>query len=162
MKILVVYYSRDGHTRSIAKEMSAAISADLYEITEPQSRAGVMGYLSAAKDAALKKATAIDETAIDSASYDYVLVGTPIWAFTMPSAVRTWLTKYGKALKNPIFFATMGGNGDQRTFAQMEELCSTKPLLTATFIDKEIDKGAYGQKLDTFIGKVKEQLGPAT
>lgn len=163
MKVLVVYYSRDGHTRTVAKEIVAAIeSADLYEIKELQSRAGIVGGLLACKDAILKKITAIEASTIDPSNYDYVIIGTPVWAFTMPSAVRSWITQHGKTLKNTMFFVTMGGSGDQRTFSHMTELCINKPLLTASFIDKEIDKGAYKQKLDSFVAEIKQKLGSIT
>lgn len=161
MKTLIVYYSRDGHTRTVAQEISAVFGADLYEIKEPLSRAGVIGWLLACRDAMLKKNTAIEVSTIDPATYDCVIIGTPVWAHTMPSAVRSWLTTYGKTLKNSMFFATMGGTGDKRTLAHMEELCGSKPLLTATFIDRKISKGEHKQVLNDFIAQIKAKLNIA-
>jgi len=157
MKTLVVYYSRDGHTKIVVEEISKAVGADIYEIKETQSRAGIMGWILACKDAMLKKATAIEPSTIEPVNYDCVIVGSPVWALTIPSAVRSWFTQYGKSLKKTIFFVTMGGNGDKRAFSHMEALCAGKPLLTATFIDKEIAKGEHKAKLDVFIAQIKEK-----
>jgi len=152
MKTLIVYYSRTGHTRTIARELADALQADLEEIRETKSREGMAGYISAGKDATLKKATPIEPTSIDPNTYDLVIIGTPVWAFTMASGIRTWLTEHGKNLKKVAFFATMGGRGDERTFARMQEL-SQAPIATATFIDKKIAKGEYKEELDEFVKK---------
>lgn len=153
MPTLIVYYSRTGHTMTIARELADALQADLEEIRETKSRKGMAGYLSAGKDATLKKATPIEPTSIDHGTYDLVIIGTPVWAFTMASGIRTWLTEHGKDLKKVAFFATMGGRGDQRTFAHMQELCGQAPIATATFIDKNIAKGEYKDQLDEFVKK---------
>jgi flavodoxin len=153
MSTLIVYYSRTGHTRTIARELADALSADLEGIRETKSRTGMMGYLSAGKDATLKKAMPIEPTSINPSTYDLVIIGTPVWAFTMASGIRTWLTEHGKDLKKVAFFATMGGRGDERTFAHMQELCGQAPIATATFIDKKIAKGEYKEDLDTFVKK---------
>lgn len=157
MKTLVVYYSRDGHTKMVAEEISKTVGADIYEIKELQSRDGIMGWLLACKDAMLKKATAIEVSTIEPANYDCVIIGSPVWALTIPSAVRSWLSQYGKGLKKTIFFVTMGGNGDKRAFSHMEVLCVNKPLLTTTFIDKEIARGEHKAKLDAFVTQIKEK-----
>ena len=151
MKTLVVYYSRDGHTRTMAQEMAKALSADLEEIQEMKSREGMLGYLSACKDAALNVVTEIKSSAVNITDYDLVIIGTPIWAFTMCSGVRAWLTQYAEKLQKIAFFATMGGSGDKRAFTQMETLCRKTPVATATFIDKAVAKNQYKNKLDDFL-----------
>ena len=154
MQTLIVYYTRTGYTKTIALELADVLSAELEEIKETKSRAGMVGYLSAGKDATLQKATPIEFSDIDPITYDLVIIGTPVWAFTMASGVRTWLTKHGKDLKKVAFFATMGGNGDQRTFTHMQKLCGQAPIATATFIDKKIAKGEYKEQLDAFVKKI--------
>ena len=151
MKTLIVYYSRSGHTKTIADELVKRLSADSEEIHETKSRTGIIGYLRAGKDATFKKATPIESCAIDPSGYDLVIIGTPVWAFTMAGGVRTWLTEHGKKLKQVAFFATMGGSGDKRTFVHMEDLCGQAPIATTTFIDKKIDKGEYQEQLDAFV-----------
>lgn len=157
MKTLVVYYSRDGHTKIVAKEMAAALAADIEEIRELKSRKGIFGWLLAGHDASRKKPTEIATFNTDPNGYDLVIIGTPVWAFTMTPAIRTWLTKYGKNLKNVAFFATMGGSGDKRTFTKMEELCGRLPIITGSFIDKKVVHGEHKAKLDEFLQKLQEK-----
>jgi hypothetical protein len=43
-KILVVYYSRSGTTRRVAKALSATLNGTAEEISEPRGRVGFFGY----------------------------------------------------------------------------------------------------------------------
>jgi hypothetical protein len=44
MKTLVVYFSRSGHTRQVAREIASRCGADLEAIREERGRAGLLGY----------------------------------------------------------------------------------------------------------------------
>jgi flavodoxin len=155
MKTLIVYQSRDGHTRKIAEQLATTLNADLEEIKEIKSRKGVIGWLSAGRDGTLQKATPIEPTRYNPADYDLVIIGTPIWAFTVTGGVRSWLKQNGSVLTKVVFFATMGGSGDKRAFTHMQELCLVEPKLTATFIDKKIDKNEHQEELQKFIAAIQ-------
>lgn len=47
MQTLVVYYSRTGNTRQIAREISDSLECDMEEIIATKKRSGMMGYLNA-------------------------------------------------------------------------------------------------------------------
>ena len=150
MKSLVVYYSRTGITKTVAEAVKQALSSDIEDIHDSKTRTGVLGWMGAGRDATLKRATPIATTSVSPGDYDLVIVGTPVWAFTMSSPVRTWLSEHGRRLKRAAFFCTMGGTGDNRTFRHMEEL-SLKPVATMTLIDKDVRKGAFAEKVKLFL-----------
>jgi flavodoxin len=158
MKTLIIYYSRDGHTKAIAEAAAKILHADIEEIKEIKSRKGIIAWLLAGRDACMKKPTEISSSYIDPAKYDLIIISTPIWAFTMTPAIRAWLNKHGRSLKKVAFIATMGGNGDKRAFKHMEELCGKPPVATATFIDKKIAKDEYKNELDAFLKQLHEKL----
>jgi len=158
MKILVVYYSLYGHTKTIAEEISSNLAADIEEIRELTSRKGVKGWLLTAIDSIFRRSVPIGSSMLNPSNYDLVIIGTPVWAFTMSCGVRSWLKKYGKNLKQVAFFATMGKNGDKSTFTAMENLCSKKPLLTTAFIDKTITTKWYQTQLDKFLREIREKI----
>lgn len=163
MKTLIVYYSRTGNTRSAARALSQALAryggpsmpeehsgSDIDEISDTVNRDGVMGYLSAGRDATFKRTTEIEYAAdYNVGDYDLVLIGTPVWAFTMAPAIRTWLSIHGPEVKKAAFFCTMGGSGDKRTFEHMQELLGQAPLATLSLIDKDIRRGSLGA-IDNF------------
>jgi len=45
MKILVVFYSRTGATRTVAQKIADLVKGDLEEIKDTRNRAGILGFL---------------------------------------------------------------------------------------------------------------------
>jgi flavodoxin len=156
MKTLVVFYSRDGHTRKIAHEIAIALHADIEELHEKTSRKGILGWLRAGCDGWRKKEATLLPLHFTPSKYDLVIIGTPIWGFTMVPAIRSWVTQVGSQAKQVAFFATMGGSGDKKAFQEMQQLCGKTPTHTITFIDKQIDKNNHSPLLKFFIEKLKK------
>jgi len=150
MRTLIVYYSRTGVTKAVAEALGRGLIADVEEIVDRKRRAGVLGYLAAGKDAVLGRLTEISEAHHDPAGYDLVVIGTPVWAFTMAPAVRTYLTKHGWAIERAAFFCTMGGSGDKRTFQQMGEVLGKQPAATLALVEREVRGGAFEGKVKDF------------
>jgi menaquinone-dependent protoporphyrinogen IX oxidase len=79
-KILVVYYSRTGTTRSLAAGLAKALGADLEEICDCSNREGLDGYLRSLVDAFHKRQVEIVPAGLDVSAYDLVVIGSPVWA----------------------------------------------------------------------------------
>jgi flavodoxin len=126
-RALVAYYSRTGTTRKVAEAIAGMLQCDVEEVVDTKDRAGVGGFLQSGKDAMLKKLTVIREPAKSPRDYDLVIIGTPVWAWTMATPVRTYISRYADQFKAVAFFLTTGGTGIQRTLQHMEELCGKKP-----------------------------------
>jgi len=161
MKALVIYYSWTGNTRKIAEGIAKALSAraevEVEELKERVARKmGFFGFLAAGRDASLKRKTAIMPVKAQLASYDVVIVGTPVWAWGVSSPVRTFLNENGKEAKKVAFFLTTGGQGIEKTFRKMEALCGKAPLATVGVTEKELKNGtgAVGAKVKAFAEKV--------
>lgn len=160
-RILVVYYSRTGNTRQLAEAIRAGLGADGEEIIDTKSRRGPMGSVLAGKDAMLKRPTSIEEPQKDPAAYDLVVVGTPVWAGTMCSAVRTYLARQKDRLPKVAFFLTTMRSGTERTFAGMAELTGTTPVATLGVLAKDMKAGRHADAVESFVkrleGEVQEQ-----
>jgi len=154
-KCLVVYYSRTGNTRKIGEAIASALSCDIEEVIDKKDRAGVTGFFVGAKDAQLKRSTEIEEPKKNPADYDVVIVGTPVWAWTMCPAIRAWSTRQRDRLPQVAFFLTTGGTGIERTFRHMAELCGKEPLATLALKEKVVKKGGWEEALKMFVGKLR-------
>lgn len=150
MKVLVVFYSRTGTTRKVAESISRILGCDVEEIFDTKNRSGIWGYLMAGRDAMLGRLTVIREIKKDPALYDIVIIGTPVWAYTMSMPIRTYLSQNKDKLRKVAFFCTQGGSGSKGAFRQMEELCGKKPAKTRALKTREVVKGEHLQKVREF------------
>lgn len=154
MRSLVVYYSRTGNTRLVAEKIAQDLDADIEEIIDKKDRGGIIGFIKGGLDAGRKKDTEIEEPENDPADYDLVVVGTPVWAATVCPAIRTWLQRYGKTLKDVGFFLTTGGSGVEKTFNQMAQVGKTTPHETVAITVSEINKDAWKSPTDEFVDEL--------
>lgn len=134
-KKLVAYFSASGVTASLAKNLAAAISADLFEIepevkytkadldwTNKNSRSSVEMNDKSSRPAVAKKLNNMGE-------YDEVFVGFPIWWYIAPTIVNTFLEGYDLAGKTIVPFATSGGSGMGETNAYLANSCKGAKLV---------------------------------
>ncbi|MFC1742108.1 flavodoxin family protein [Nanoarchaeota archaeon] len=155
MKALVVYYSRTGTTRKAGKAIASELKCDVYEITSPVKRGGPIGYMKCGREGMRKMLTKIDAVKNDPAEYDIIVIGTPVWAWNMSSPVRTYLRDNKDKFKKVAFFCTMGGQGDDKTFASMKEECGKEPVATLALITKEVMRGNPEEKIKGFVGRLR-------
>ena len=154
MKILVVYYSLSGKTKTVAHELAKSLSADIEKIQDKKSRKGFWRHILAGFEAYKKRSTTITSSKFNPADYDLVIIGTPVWAADMACAVRAWLEEHKDALKYVAFFVTMGSGGATKTFKAMQHLIHKKPVATMALTDKNITRNNYLQQLDDFLIKL--------
>lgn len=153
-KTLIVYHSRTGHTRRIARHLADRLGADLDEIRIVQPMHGVLGYAACAIEAMAGLAPALRPMRHRPADYDLIIVGTPVWFWNLSSPVRSWLENFGSRGKRFAFFCTMGGSGASRVFAAMKELTGREPLATLALTASEVDAAARA-KFDAFVREVR-------
>lgn len=125
-KKLVAYFSASGTTAAVAKTLAEAADADLYEI-KPQ-----VPYTRADLDWTNKKSRssvemndkssrpALADRNAPVADCDVVFLGFPIWWYTAPTIVKTFLESYDFTGKTIILFATSGGSGLGRSASDLK------------------------------------------
>jgi hypothetical protein len=141
MRTLVVYYSRTGTTERIAKMLAAEFDADMERIRCPGCNAGGRGLLNTLLVALGLRAPPIVYAACDPSTYDLVLVGTPVWAWSVAAPVRAWLHREASRLPEYAVFATAGGSPFRRTFAAIETLAGKPPRATLGLTAETICSG---------------------
>ncbi len=116
MKTLVAYFSASGVTKGVAQKLAEVAGADLHEITpekrytdadldwhNKQSRSSV-------EMADKNSRPAITDKLENMADYDVIYVGFPIWWYTAPTIINTFMESYDFKGKTVIPFATSGGS----------------------------------------------------
>ncbi len=116
MKTLVAYFSASGVTRQVATQLAEVANADLYEIVPEQlyTDADLNWRDSLSRSSVeMKDKTsrpAIKKTDLKIDDYATIYVGFPIWWYTCPTIINTFMEAYDFSGKTVIPFATSGGS----------------------------------------------------
>ena len=157
MKALIVFYSRTGTTRKVAESISKALSCDLEEVFDTKNRAGPLSFITAGRDAAQKRLTVIRDPKMDPRVYDIIVIGTPVWAGTVSSPIRTYITQKREYFKRVAFFCTVGGTGTDKTLETMKDLCGKDPVASLWITTKQTKSEQYLKKTDEFVDKIRSE-----
>ena len=116
-KTLVAYFSATGTTKAAAQKLADEFNADLYEIApevpytdadldwrDKNSRSTIE-----MKDKSSRPA--IKDKCDNIADYDTVWIGFPVWWYTAPTIVNTFIEAHNLDGKVLNVFATSGGSG---------------------------------------------------
>lgn len=155
MKVLVIYYSRTGNTRKACEVVAKELSCDVEEIVDTTNWSGPIGWIKAGKQASSKALTKLEPLKKDPSQYDIVIIGTPVWAGTMSTPVRTYLVENKDKLKKVAFLITMGGRGDESTLRDMEEASGKKPAATLVLRTADVKSGAFADAIKKFTGDMR-------
>lgn len=117
MKPLVAYFSATGTTAKAAKVLAAAMDAALYEIKPavPYTSADLnwrdKHSRSSVEMQDQHSRPALSDTDAPVAEHDVIFLGFPVWWYTVPTILNTFLEAYDFTGKTIVLFATSGGSG---------------------------------------------------
>lgn len=154
MRGLIVVYSRTGITKKLAEAINQSTGWEIAEIFDTTDRSGALGYLKSGRDAMAKKPAKIKPLNQNLAEYDLVIVGTPIWAWTVSTPVRTFLEQYRQDCRRLAFFCTMGGSGDQGAFTEMAAVSQILPEATLALTTKQVVNQDFSGPLKEFLTRL--------
>lgn len=115
-KTLVAYFSATGTTEAIAKTLAGVTGGTLYEIKpEVKYTAEDLDWTVKTSRSTLEMQDKTSRPAIvkdlaDASKYETIYIGFPVWWYTAPTIINTFLEAYDFSGKTVIFFATSGGS----------------------------------------------------
>lgn len=115
-KTLVAYFSATGTTEAIAKTLAGVTGGTLYEIKpEVKYTAEDLDWTVKTSRSTLEMQDKTSRPAIvkdlaDASKYETIYLGFPVWWYTAPTIINTFLEAYDFSGKTVIFFATSGGS----------------------------------------------------
>lgn len=144
MKVLVVYYSRTGHTRRVAHAIAHYGGDWDYEpLVETVDRSGVRGWVRTLVDATLVRPSDLLPTRRDPADYELVVVGAPVWAGHVATPVRSWLLAHRRRLPPLALFCTLHRGEGEPAIAEMARLAERRPVAHSVITTPLIRTGLY-------------------
>lgn len=127
-KILVAYFSATGTTASAAENLAKAAKADIAEIKP------AVPYIAADlnwQDKSSRSSVEMNDKgsrpeivplSADISSYDTIFLCFPIWWYTAPTIVKTFLESADFSGKKIVLFATSGSSNLGKTAADLKEV----------------------------------------
>lgn len=128
-KTLVAYFSASGTTAKLARTLAEAIGADLHEIRpqQPYTKADLDWNDTKSRSTVEMRdkhsRPAIANQVEDMDQYQRVFVGFPIWWYTAPTIINSFLEGYRLEGKQVIPFATSGGSGMGQVNGSLKGSC---------------------------------------
>ena len=126
-KKLVAYFSASGVTKKAAELLAAATKADLNWMDKKSRSTLEMNDLASRP--------AIAEKLSDMDAYDVIFLGFPIWWYTAPSIIKTFLESYNFAGKKIVLFATSGSSGLGETDRELQKLCPDAKIISGKMLN---------------------------
>lgn len=125
-KVLVAYFSASGVTEGVAKQIAEVTGGDLYKITpeKPYTDADLDWRDSTSRSSVemkdLSSRPAIVGKVDNIAQYDTVYVGFPIWWYTAPTIINTFIEANDFTGKTIVPFATSGGSNIKKACEDLQ------------------------------------------
>ena len=152
---LVVFFSYTGNTLKIADMIKEKLECDVLRINpvKPYSD-DYQSVVDEEEDSNnFNKIIEIEDTNIDLSKYDEIIVGTPVWWYSVTPAVRTFLRKNDLSNKVIVPYATNAG-WLGNTFKEIKKLCPNSIIKN----EMDIVFESYSDKLVTSIDDINNWI----
>lgn len=131
-RILIVYFSHTGNTKTVARHIHALVGGDMLELQTAQ--AYPRDHARTVRQAEQERkdnfhprlSTRFPETMTE---YDLIFVGYPVWAYTMPMGLYSFFDRFTFPGKTIAPFSTHMGSGLADGPEQIARLCPQATVL---------------------------------
>lgn len=135
-KTLVTFFSATGTTKKVAENIKEAVNADLVEITPTEKYTNLdLDWNNKNSRSSLEMEDKnsrpnISNENINLDNYETIIIGFPVWWYTAPRIINTFIEKNNLENKKVYIFVTSGGSGAS---GSLSDLRNTYPNIN--FID---------------------------
>ena len=147
MNALVADFSASGNTAKAAKALAKAAGADLYEIKPAVPYTGAdLNWMDKRSRSSVEmndknSRPALADTDAPVAEHDVIFLGFPIWWYTAPTIINTFLERYDFSGKTIVLFATSGGSSLGSTAAALQSSAPGARILDGRLLNGRLNEG---------------------
>ena len=123
--VLVVYYSRSGHTETMAREIARRFDADVVRITTEAYSRDFEGWNEARRDATERASAEISPATVDLSRYELIFVGSPIWMYRPSPPLWTFVEANDFHGRPVVLFNTFNSRFKDEHIEEFEQLVQT-------------------------------------
>ena len=126
-KVLVTYFSHSGNTKVVAEKISSVLNGDLFEIktldTYPVKYNLVVDQ--AKKEFLAQYRPKLQNHVENLNNYDVIVIGYPMWWYTCPMAIFSFLEEYDFSGKVILPFCTHEGSALSSSIEDIKKIVPT-------------------------------------
>lgn len=126
MKRAIVYFSWSNNTKKLVEEINKTLNLDVYRVERlvPYSEDyNTCAYVEAKEEVDKKILPSIKGMNIEANSYDEILLFFPIWRYTFPMSIATFVKEYLRDFKGKVLiFANSYTNDPQYMVNSLRDL----------------------------------------
>lgn len=156
-KILVVYYSLEGNTEFVAKEIGRCTDADLVRLVPEKEipTSGFGKYFFGGKAALTRSFTHLKPFAENPEEYDTIVIAGPVWAGTYPPAIGTFLNEHRFRGKNVYLAATSKSGNAGKFFRDLEGKLAGNQIRSVLSVTNPLkDQEQAGKEIEAFADSI--------
>ena len=134
-KILTVYYSKIGNTKSVAQNINSIVGGDIKEIELDEEYPNNIFAMSGMVRKQMKEGCLPKIKAIDISNYDVIFVGSPVWNFSISLPVKAFLKNNNFDHQTLIpFFTYSGGASKKKILNEFKAILKAKDVRRPLFM----------------------------
>lgn len=151
-RVLVAYFTRSGNTKLIAGKAHQDRGADLFEIqpAEPYPEDYEATVAQAERERLAGFEPALKESVVEIGAYSILYLGFPIWGSTVPTVIKSFLSKHDLSGKELVPLITHGGYGAGDSVGVLRRMAPNS-LLRRPFIIRMDQERAILKELTTWM-----------
>lgn len=149
-RTVITYFSASGTTRNVARQIAKLIEADLYEIRPARVYTDAdLNWMNKKSRSSkemedLNSRPDLAETDLEIDNYQTIYIGFPIWWYTAPRIINSFIERYNFTDKRIVLFATSGSSNIDKAIT---DLRNTYPALNIVG-GKLLNRGVSNQDLN--------------
>jgi hypothetical protein len=155
---VVVYVTRNGHSRALALDLGSRLGAEVHEIGDLVNRKGVFGWINAGRQAATKKATPIRDPGVDLDAVKTVVLVQPVWASGVCPPIRSWILAHAKELAGKRVAVLLSDYitpaSDLRLQFEVEFPAEIGKLAACAAVMRRSNAGLRNKAIDDFVAEL--------
>lgn len=152
-QILICYFSASGVTKNVAQKISEKINGNLFEIepkkiytkedldwTNKESRSSIEMSNKSSRPEVKNKIENIEQ-------YNKVVIGFPVWWYTAPTIVNTFIEENDLSGKEIYIYVTSGGSGVDGSIKDLRNTYQNLNIIDGKRIKNEEDINSFTEIL---------------
>jgi flavodoxin len=157
MKTAVVYYSLDGNCTFVAEKIKALLNVDVIQLhTQDEKKRGKIGKFFWGGGMVFRRIKPpLKPYTFDSAAYDLIVIGAPVWAGSPAPPIETFLSGAGISGKKIAPFVCHGG-GMEKALEKLKVMLAGNDIVAeADFVTPAKNSGEeINRRIEEWIKKL--------